>query len=331
MDFFNNHIKLFVAALSLFLCLTFVVAILPALNNQENNAPLPTMTSLSLDEMEGKKLFIANGCVACHTQQVRNVEMDKVWGKRPSTAADYALNKRIDVWRNTATLMGTERTGPDLTDVGNRQPSLEWNLLHLFQPRAVVEQSIMPAYSWLFEEKSTLSEGDIEINVPDQYRNSTQKIVAKKEALQLVAYLQSLKQAELPDGSMPMKFLYERKQKSENSADSGLPDGQQIYAANCQSCHQANGEGLKGAFPALKGSPIVLGDDLELYVNIIMKGYDARAEFAVMPAVGSNNKLSAEEVTALINHERSSWGNNAKKVSKEEIRKIMDLIQTTKQ
>lgn len=332
MEFFNNHTRLFRTALGLFLFLTIVVAILPAYRNQEINAPLPNATALSPDAVAGKKLFIANGCVACHSQQVRNVDMDRVWGKRPSIAADYASAERTDFWRNTATLMGTERTGPDLTDIGNRQPSQDWHLVHLYQPRAVVEQSIMPAYPWLFAAKKELSSGDVEVKIPAQHLpNAQTKIVATRKALQLVAYLQSLKQTPLPGGEVVTpQFLYQNLRKKATQAAKGeLPDGKLIYMTNCQSCHQANGEGLKGAFPALKGSPIVTGDDLDLYVNIIMRGYDARAEFGTMPAIGLNVGLSPAEVTALINHERSSWGNQAKAVSLEEVSKIMDFIQKT--
>jgi cytochrome c oxidase cbb3-type subunit 2 len=57
-----------------------------------------------------------------------------------------------------------------------------------------------------------------------------------------------------------------------------------------------------------------------------MNGYDARAEFGVMPAVGTNANLSAAEVTAIMNHERTAWGNNAKKVTEEEIKKIMEFV-----
>lgn len=332
MNFFNNHKKLFVTALALFIGLTIIVAVMPAINNQNNNAPLPGHKPLTEDEMAGKLSFIANGCVACHTQQVRNVDMDRTWGDRPGIPADYAGITRTDVWRNTATLMGTERTGPDLTNVGARQPSAAWNLLHLYQPRAVVEQSIMPAYPWLFVVKDSVEANDVEVIVPDNYRKGVSgKIVATKEALQLVAYLQSLKQAPLPDGKISPEFLY-KKPEELVVADAGtanLPDGKMLYAKNCQSCHQAGGEGLKGAFPPLKGSPIVLGDDLELFVSIIMNGYDARPEYAVMNAVGTNNNLTPEEVTAIINHERTSWGNNAKPVSAEEVKKIIDYLKTT--
>jgi cytochrome c oxidase cbb3-type subunit 2 len=332
MDFFDNHKKLFSVALGLFVGLTIVVAINPAINNQENNAPLPGHEPLSQEAFLGKKSFIANGCVACHTQQVRNVEMDNVWGSRPGIPADYAGISRTDFWRNTATLMGTERTGPDLTNIGSRQPSLAWNLLHLYQPRAVVEKSIMPAYPWLFEVKDELDKNDIEVVVPNAYRKEIKgKIVTTQEALHLVAYLQSLKQTPLPDGKTPVEFLYKKEEKPVvvNGNNAILPDGKLLYENNCMSCHQANGEGLKGAFPSLKGSPIVLGSDLELYVNIIMLGYDARPEYAVMNAVGLNNNLTAEEVTAIINHEKTSWGNNAKTVTIEEVKKIMDFIKLT--
>lgn len=332
MDFFDNHKKLFGTALGLFVGLTIIVAISPAIENQDKNAALPGAVPLSEEAFAGKMLFISEGCVACHTQQVRNVDMDKMWGSRPGIAADYAGITRTDFWRNTATLMGTERTGPDLTNVGVRQSSLAWNLLHLYQPRAVVDKSIMPAYPWLFEIKKKLTEGDVEVIVPDEYRKGiTGKIIAKKDALNLVAYLQSLKQTPLPDGKTPPEFLYKKEEKATTKTEgySDLPDGQLLYTQNCASCHQPNGEGLKGAFPSLKGSPIVLGDDLELFVNIIMKGYDARPEYAVMNAVGLDNNLTAEEVTAIINHERTSWGNEAEPVSAEEVKKIIDFIKLT--
>lgn len=332
MEFFDNHKKLFRTALGLFVGLTLIVAIRPAINNQKNNTPLPNYEPLSEQAYLGKKSFIANGCVACHTQQVRNVDMDKIWGNRPGIAADYAGITRTDFWRNTATLMGTERTGPDLTNIGARQPSMAWNLLHLYQPRAVVGKSIMPAYPWLFQIKNKVGKNEVEVVVPDAYRKGINgKIIASQEALNLVAYIQSLKQTPLPNGKAPMEFLYKKKEAPTGKKGStlNLPDGKLLYTNNCMSCHQANGEGLKGAFPPLKGSPIVLGDNLELYVNIIMLGYDPRPEYATMNAVGTDNNLTPEEVTAIINHERTSWGNNAKKVTTEEVKKIMDFIKIT--
>lgn len=329
MEFFNDHRKLFGAAAALFIGLTLLVAIFPALSNQKNNAPLPGYNPPTEMERKGKALYIANGCVGCHTQQVRNVAMDKVWGARPGIPADYAGMTRTDLWRNTATLMGTERTGPDLTDVGNRQPSLEWNLVHLFNPRIVVPASIMPAYPWLFEIKQEADSEDVVVNVPPEFLNGRGgTVVARPEALQLVAYLQFLKQLPLPDGRPDPVFLYEREAAKKETL-AGAPevfDGKALYATHCQACHQENGMGLAGAFPPLKGSALVLSADPALYVEIIMKGYDAREEYGVMPAVGEMAGLSAGEVAAIINHERQSWGNEGSEITVEEVQAILDMM-----
>lgn len=312
----------------MFIGLTMLVAVGPAISNQNNNAPLPGTQPLSPEAEKGKAIFIANGCVACHTQQVRNVDMDKMWGTRPSMAADYAGIVRTDFWRNTATLMGTERTGPDLTDVGNRQPSLDWNLVHLYNPRIVVKESIMPAYPWLFTIKKEPGKDDVVVNVPESYmRGQEGKLVATDDALYLVAYLQSMKQAELPSGAAAPEFLYKPEPKVAASAEGAvLADGKALYTANCQACHQADGMGLPGAFPPLKGSPVVTGNDLELYVDIIMNGYDARPEYGVMGPIGMNMGFTEHEVAAIINHERSSWGNEAAPVTPEEIKKVMEFV-----
>ncbi len=330
MEIFSNHKKLFGVAFLFFAGLSVMVAILPAINNQTNNAPLPGSKPLSGDALAGKQIFIANGCVSCHSQQVRNVDMDKSWGVRPSIAADYANNSRINWWMNTATLMGTERTGPDLINIGNRLPSADWHLLHLYNPRAVVEESVMPAYPWLFEWKENISSNDKVVNVPQEFeRKTNEKLVATKEALQLVAYLQSLKQTPLPEGAPAPTFLYQKKSDiNASSKDAFELDGALLYANNCQACHQANGEGLKGAFPPLKGSAVLLDDNPEILIDIIMRGYNAREEYAEMPAVGMNSDLKPDEVTAIINHERSSWGNNGKKISVAEVEKIMTFIKT---
>lgn len=335
MDYFNNHKKLFLTVFGFFLILTILIAIIPAFRNQAINTPLPGAEKLSGDALKGRAIYVANGCVACHTQQVRNVDMDKMWGGRPSIAADYSTITRMDVWRNTATLMGTERTGPDLTNIGARQPSIDWHLLHLFQPRAVVKESIMPAYQWMFEYKENPEPGDKVVNVPAEWMNGKKgKVVAGPEALQLAAYLMSLKQVKLPDGTEIPEFLYKRRLKGTvggGAAGGEEPielDGAALYAATCQACHQENGEGLAGAFPPLKGSKIVLDDNPETLINIIMNGYNGReAEgFGPMPPIGTTMGLTADELTAIINHEKTSWGNDAKKVTSAEVAELMEAV-----
>lgn len=330
MEFFDNHKQLFRTAFLFFLTLTVFVAILPALNNQRNNAPLPGSAPLNEDARQGKQIFISNGCVGCHTQQVRNVDMDKSFGSRPSVPADYARIHRTGPWQNTATLMGSERTGPDLTNIGARQPLESWHLVHLFNPRIVVKESIMPAYPWLFTIKDSAEKGDHVVSVPDNFMDgATGKVIATKQALQLVAYLQSLKQIALPDGRPVPAFLYPAKTAA--GAGTTAPDGAALYATNCQSCHQQNGEGLQGAFPPLKGSAIVNDNNPEEQLNIILNGYSGRvrAGYPPMPPVGTTNNLSAAEITAIMNHERGSWGNTGKKVDLTAIDKLMTTIKST--
>lgn len=332
MNIFSDHKKLFSVAALLFLVLTFFVAIFPALQNQNTYKPLPDFKPLTDLEHQGKMVYINNGCVACHTQQVRNVDMDRVWGDRPNVAADYAGITRTNFWVNTATLMGTERTGPDLTNIGKRQPSEEWHLLHLYQPRAVVEHSIMAPYPWLFEVKdsSDITEDDRVIGIPEKYRkNKTGEIVATEDALALVAYLKSLKQIKLPDGTPDPEFLYKREEKKKEAAESGgsaTLDGTVLYTNYCASCHQANGQGLSGAFPPLAGSAIVNDDDPTSMINIIMYGYNAREEYGAMAAIGEINEFTPEEVRAIMNHERTSWGNNGREVTVDEVSNLMDFL-----
>ena len=329
MNIFNNHKRLYITAGVLFLILTILTAIQPAMRNQKNNAPLPGTLPLTGDALAGKNVYISEGCVGCHSQQVRNVDMDNVFGSRPGLPSDYANNHRMSVWVNTATLMGTERTGPDLSNVGKRQPSKDWHLMHLFNPRSVVAQSIMPSYEWLFEVKDTPGKNDVVVSMPASFLSGrTGKVVAGKKALQLLAYIQSLQQAPLPGEMKPNQFLYKKEDDAtaKASGKKSEPDGKALYTANCQSCHQENGEGLKGAFPPLKGSPVVTGDNLELYVDIIMNGYDPRPEYGAMPPIGTTMELDENKLSAIINYERTAWGNAGKKTTPEEIKKIMDFI-----
>ncbi|OAB25686.1 cytochrome c oxidase cbb3-type subunit 2 [Flavobacterium fryxellicola] len=333
MSIFHDHKKLFTAASLLFGTLTLFVAVIPSLYNQKNSVPLYGAIPLTEAQEAGRQIYISNGCVGCHTQQVRNVDMDKTWGKRPGIAADYALSTRKSIWQNAGTLMGTERTGPDLTNIGERQPSQDWHLVHLYNPRIVTPQSIMAPYPWLFEVKDKAAKGDIKVAVPEAFMKGQKGIVvATQDGLNLVAYLQSLKQVKLPDGTPDPKFLYKKEKKEAMASAAGVEpelNGSDLYAANCMACHQQNGEGLAGAFPPLKGSKVVLNDDSEIMVAIIMNGYNAQEQYGVMPAVGTNAGLSAEEVAAIMNHEKTSWGNNAKKVTVEQVKKLMELAKAT--
>lgn len=138
-------------------------------------------------ELRGRQQYIANGCVYCHSQQPRAAafapDTKRGWG-RPSVAGDYAYD--------SPHLLGTMRTGPDLLNIGARQPSDQWHLGHLYQPRAFVPGSIMPAFPFLFDAKDKAETGDVLISLPPGREPAGKVVVAGPEALDLVAYLKSL-------------------------------------------------------------------------------------------------------------------------------------------
>ncbi|MCO6499888.1 MAG: cbb3-type cytochrome c oxidase subunit II [Vicingus serpentipes] len=327
----KDHKSLLTIIVFVFLGLSTLIAIIPAYNMQTKVTPLSKSTALTQSERNGLKTYISEGCVSCHTQQVRNIAMDNKWGDRPSIPSDYYYSKqRLSFFQQSPSVLGSERTGPDLTSVGTRQPSDDWHLLHLYNPRIVVKESVMPGYSWLFEKKkkSAVSENDIVLNVSKEFVNDKYAIIAKQEALDLVSYLKSLKQADLYAVPSP-EFIPASTKKETVIISKGtgnLPNGEQLYMDKCASCHQLNGEGLGGAFPSLKGSPIVLDKNHDLMIQIILAGYDARSEYAVMPAF--SDQLSDAEVAAITNHEKTSWGNNAQTISEEDVKKVREYLKT---
>lgn len=334
LDFNTNHKALVLTAFIVFVVLSFGVAIFPA-NEMQKYEPLPEQEDLTKQEFEGLKIYNAEGCVACHTQQVRNIEMDQVWGKRPSVPEDYHYSKkRLDVWRQSASVLGSERTGPDLTDIGRRQPSESWHLLHLYNPRAVVKESIMPNFPWLFKEVDSerVKASDVVVAVPNEFLDDkSKKVVATDEAIQLVAYLQSLQQAQMPENSEPEFIPFSKKNKESNDqtveASSGL-DGEKLFTSTCATCHQSTGQGVPGAFPPLVGSEVVNSKDAKKMIRIILEGYDEMEGYGAMP--GFADQLSDAEIAAIMTYERSHWGNDAPKVTEEDVKKVREELNKAK-
>jgi cytochrome c oxidase subunit 2 len=79
--------------------------------------------------------------------------------------------------------------------------------------------------------------------------------------------------------------------------------GERTYMSSCAACHQPNGEGLPGVFPALKGSAIALGD-MKKHIEVVVNGSAGTA----MQAFGK--QLGLKELAAVITYERNAWGNN---------------------
>ena len=183
----TDHRAIVTAAATVFFVLTLVMAVLPGLREQALSAP-DGITSRGAEAERGRQVYMREGCGFCHTQFVRDLPMDQPYG-RPSRAGDYALED--------PPMLGTERTGPDLADVGSRQPSETWHLIHLYDPRAVVPQSVMPAYRWYFVENDQAGPGDVVAPVPASHALPGKVVVAGPDATALVSYLRSLRQAKV--------------------------------------------------------------------------------------------------------------------------------------
>ncbi|MCB0758807.1 MAG: cbb3-type cytochrome c oxidase subunit II [Flavobacteriales bacterium] len=316
-NFHKDHATLVNVALMGFVLLSTGVAVAPSLSMQDNNGPLPDMPKMTVQERRGMNVYVAEGCIACHTQQVRNLEMDKTWGSRPSIPSDYYYSKqRPDIWHNTPSLLGSERTGPDLTNVGVRKGSVAWQMMHLYDPRMVEKASIMPRYGWLFKEvdSTAVKPDDVVLSVPaEKLERPGRVVVATERAKDLVAYMLSLKQAPLSEGVAPEAFIASPGadgKRSAATAESGAAvDGAAIFSSVCSACHQPDGKGLPGAFPPLAGADLVNEKDPLKMVDIVLGGYDALPNYGAMPSQAS--LLNDEEIAAVINYVRSNFGNDA--------------------
>lgn len=101
--------------------------------------------------------------------------------------------------------------------------------------------------------------------------------------------------------------------------------GSQVYGINCSSCHQGNGAGLPGVFPGLVNNSVVLSEDPTEHIETILNGLSGKEIDGVnyaspMPAFGST--LSDEEISAVVNHERTQWGNNAPTVTPDDVTEL---------
>lgn len=182
----NSEIRLLSGAMVMLALATSALVVLPYLEVHDA-PPLPGLKPYGSAELRGRAVYIANGCVYCHSQQPRAKafapDYSRGWG-RATVAGDYAYDQ--------PQLLGTMRTGPDLMNIGVRQPSEQWHLGHLYQPRAFVPGSIMPSYPFLFEAKAQAEKGDVIVNLPALAAPAGRVVVARPEAVDLVRYLQSL-------------------------------------------------------------------------------------------------------------------------------------------
>ncbi|HZY15772.1 MAG TPA: cbb3-type cytochrome c oxidase subunit II [Ramlibacter sp.] len=186
----ENELKLASGAMVALGVATAALVVMPYVQVRDIKPP-PKLQPYTDAQLRGRAVYIANGCVYCHTQQPRDRNLgpdaQRGWG-RASVPGDYVYDKPH--------LLGSMRTGPDLFNIGARQPSKDWQLGHLYQPRAYVKESIMPSYPYLFtvkDAKDAEREGEQPLVLPPGYGPMIgQVVVPRPEALDLVKYLQAL-------------------------------------------------------------------------------------------------------------------------------------------
>jgi cytochrome c oxidase cbb3-type subunit 2 len=181
---------LLLGALATIAFATIVLVVVPQLMLRE--VPVPAgLVRYTASQQHGREVYVREGCVYCHSQQVRDpaftTDIARGWGSRATVPADYVYDRPH--------LLGTMRTGPDLVNVGQRLPDRAWHLLHLYNPRAVVSWSIMPSFTYLFtvQPPAEVTPGQITVPVQGQYAPKGGVVVAGADAIALVDYLMSLK------------------------------------------------------------------------------------------------------------------------------------------
>lgn len=169
-----------------------MVEIFPMVFEQTKTQPIATLKPYTALELEGRDIYIREGCTVCHTQMVRTLATETMRYGHYSVAGE-------DVYEHPF-MWGSKRTGPDLARIGGRY-SDEWHRAHLADPRSVVPVSNMPSYPWLFDAildgEDTAAKLDVlrTLGVPyadEDIAGAQAAVAGRTEAEALIAYLQSL-------------------------------------------------------------------------------------------------------------------------------------------
>ncbi|KWB64038.1 cytochrome-c oxidase [Burkholderia ubonensis] len=183
----NRVLTVVIGSLIMLAMATLVLVALPY-RQLHDEAPPEPLKPYTIAQLRGRATYVNMGCVYCHSQQPRASSLGpdelRGWG-RPSVPADYVYDYPH--------LLGVSRTGPDLFNIGARQPSAAWQLAHLYQPRSVTQGSVMPAYPFLFKVVEHTRPGEVVVQLPPQFAPAGGKqVVASQDALDLVTYLTAL-------------------------------------------------------------------------------------------------------------------------------------------
>jgi cytochrome c oxidase cbb3-type subunit 2 len=191
-DFVEKNIGMMLVLILVAISFGGLVEIVPLFFAKETTQPIAGLKPLTAMQLEGRDIYIREGCVGCHSQMIRPLRSETERYGHYSVAGESVYNHPF--------LWGSKRTGPDLARVGKRY-SDDWHRAHMMDPRSVVPESNMPAFPWLFENQ--LSGKDTAkkmqtlrtLGVPytdDDIAGAQQAVEGKKEIDALIVYLQQL-------------------------------------------------------------------------------------------------------------------------------------------
>ena len=191
-DKIERNVGLMIVLIVLVIAVGGLVEIVPLFFQRSTTEPVAGLKPYTALQLAGRDVYIREGCYNCHSQMIRPFRAETERYGHYSVAGEFVYDHPFQ-W-------GSKRTGPDLARVGGRY-SDEWHRLHLRQPRDLVPESNMPAYTWL--EKAKLDPESIAprmralrtVGVPyseDEIKGAAEAVKGKSEEDALIAYLQVL-------------------------------------------------------------------------------------------------------------------------------------------
>ena len=195
-------------------------------------------------EAAGRKIYLENGCVYCHSQSIRSID----WGhgaNRIAQPGDYIADEPV--------ALGSQRTGVDLSQEGGEHPD-DWHIAHFINPRYTRPSSIMPPFEWLVMERvNTLIQYVQSLGLKDADRRMERQRFWKAESIKAyeggpVANAKWLLDI-VPEGWREIPNPYP-------TTHAGLQRGQKIYQNFCIGCHGPVGDGMGPAQPWIYPPPL---------------------------------------------------------------------------